>query len=174
VHGHELGILVGARKGAAPGVAYGGALSWGIGDGAFPLLRASARYYETHEKSGAAPELSTHFRVISLELELCLGRRLADPVALALCSGLEAGQYLAEAETDSAVYVTHAYQMFWAEAHVSAPLRLTGDLVFAELQPELRFPLVSGKFELQRPDTLVHEIPRVAVGLNLELGVRFH
>jgi hypothetical protein len=171
---HEAGVLAGYAQGVGPDFAFGGAVSWGFGKEPFSSLRAIARWYETRHELDGAGAITAHFRVIAAGPQVCGGRVLVGALTQAVCLGIEFGQYFAEGiASDEAVYVPETHYLFWTAAELSLPFRVAGKAVFVELHPSARFPLVSGTFEFQTPDEFVYEIPRVAFGLNLAVGVTF-
>ncbi|HEX6766931.1 MAG TPA: hypothetical protein VF103_15655 [Polyangiaceae bacterium] len=171
---HEVGAFAGAMRGVGPGVAFGGAVFWGIGQEPFPVVRVIARWYQAGDGEDSASGMDARFRVIAGAPQLCMGHSFVGALAGALCAGIELGQYMAQGTTgDASLFDTHAYYLFWAAAEVAAPVRLAGKTAFVQLEPALRFPLVDGSFTFNNPDELVYDIPDVALALNLAVGITF-
>jgi hypothetical protein len=64
--------------------------------------------------------------------------------------------------------------LFWAAAELSVPVRLASYGIFIELQPVVRLPLIAGSFAFKNPDRQeVYKIPRIALALNLAIGLTF-
>jgi hypothetical protein len=94
----------------------------------------------------------------------------------ALCAGVELGHYRAQASTqDTSQYRVLSNSLFWASAELSAILRVASGALFVEVQPIVRFPLVSGYFSVERgtQGTVIYRIPRAAAGIAMGIGVSF-
>lgn len=89
------------------------------------------------------------------------------------------GQYRVNGEGEvGAKYRARTNYLFWTSAEVSVPLRIAADSFFVELQPLVRFPLISGTFnptngESGAFESQVYRIPRIVLGLNLVTGLSF-
>lgn len=166
----ELGAVGGIAKGIGPGRAWGLGVLWGIGGESFPSFRLVANWYEDHEAS-TLDTIALRFRVISAVPQLCGRAYLPQGRTLGggFCVGFELGQYQA---TGVATGPTQTHQMLWASAQLALPLRLEAGSAFIEVIPVMRFPLVAGSFETQHPTRTVHEVPRVALGIEGVLGLK--
>lgn len=148
-----------------PHTTWGGGAQWGIGSAPFPRLRIAASWYQ-FRKVYERP-LSWRLRVAFAVPQIC-GYALwpaTSGLHAGLCVGVELGQYYVKGIGGD------PYKSLWASAQLNAPLRLSDEQRFIELQPAVRFPMVRGKFELNGADGANLEIPRIAASMSLFLGL---
>ncbi len=170
---HEAGLRVGVTSGFGSRVAFGLGAEWGlVGQNGFAVRVA----VEGHNTGGVpASDGRARFRALTGQSVLCVATlSLTSRLGVPLCAGLEAGVLSAEGViAPPAVTFEESSVVPWVAAVLSPRLRLTGGRLFMELVPELRFPLVGHTFLFENPTRTAYEIPPVAFGAALTVGVRF-
>lgn len=111
-------------------------------------------------------------RVLKGRLELCpFEPLLGSSMRLSPCSGFEVGSHSGESYEDAERVVQSSTETrLWLAATLSARLRLRVGSLGATFGPELAIPITKNSFYLSRPNTLVYEVPDIAVGAEATFG----
>ena len=176
----EAGIRLGLAAGFAPGVAMGAGALWGIGRRPLPRFRIALNWYDKQITAADSTSPGAHFGLLAASANVCESQQptAAVRVVAAACAGVESGLYAVKGVaptspdgTTSSSIVVHQHKMLWVSMLAIAPIRVDYRDSFFEFTPEFRVPLVSGKFQYVAPYRPVFEIPRVALGLGIAMGL---
>ena len=166
-----------------PGLALGAGIEWGLGlRPLLPFFRVALSWTDNRTTLATfQPHDAAHYRLLAAETQLCVGRVIVAPTAatVAVCSGLEAGQYLAEGIPDGTGQTTgRSYTSFWVSSISNLHARVEGDRMFFDFSPSIRLPFVRRVFGTRDIFSnsgfqAVHHIPFVAWGLAWSVGMSF-
>jgi len=171
---HELGARASIASGFGPRVAYGVGVEWGLVAPSGMAVRAAVEGRDTFEVP--ANDGRARFRALTGRGEFCpFALRLARFFGVPLCAGLEGGVLWGDGVVaPPAVTFETTSPTPWFAVLVTPRLRFAEGSLFAELGPELRFPLIGHTFVFQNPERIAYEIPHVAFSGALSAGFRFH